>query len=272
MKALIDGDILRYEVGFGAEAGWRMITGREETPPFEYVRELLDTRLAQITHVTSAQEYELYITKGKTFRYDLAKTMPYKGTRVEKKPYHFDNLTCVMELDYPTRVCTQLEADDFLAIDAMEKDGERIICSRDKDLRQVPGLFYSWELGKQAGFGPTRVDPLGSIELTRDRKQVKGTGYAFFCAQLLMGDRVDNIPGAANVGPVKAYDLLAPIIDKEQGEECFKSLIAAVEDKYKESYDDRWEEVLLEQGRLLWVIRRYNPDGTPQLWEKGLFR
>jgi len=270
MKALIDGDILRYEVGFGAESGWRAITGREEVPPFEYVQELLDTRLAQIMHTTSSQDYEFYITEGKTFRFDIAKTAPYKGTRKEKKPFHFDNLTLIMKMCYNTKVCQGLEADDYLAIDALQRDGERIICSRDKDLRQVPGLFYSWELGKQPGFGPTRIEPMGHIELTNDRRTVKGTGYAFFCAQLLMGDRADNIPDTANIDPVKTSDLLAPIISTTPEKDFYDTIDKAVADCYLESYGDKADETLLEQGRLLWLVRRLNPDGSPVLWERGM--
>src|SRR5574341_246509 len=93
MKALIDGDILRYEIGYAAETGWKAITGREEIPPFDYVEDLLSQRIASILAVTTADEYELYITEGKTFRYDIAKTRVYKGQRPDKKPWHFNNLT-----------------------------------------------------------------------------------------------------------------------------------------------------------------------------------
>jgi len=40
MKALIDGDVLVYEIGFGAETGW----AGEDLPSWDYVAKLFDLR------------------------------------------------------------------------------------------------------------------------------------------------------------------------------------------------------------------------------------
>ena len=41
MKALVDGDVLRYEVGYAAEVGWRETTKIEDgIPPWNYVEEV----------------------------------------------------------------------------------------------------------------------------------------------------------------------------------------------------------------------------------------
>jgi len=260
MKALIDGDILRYEVGFGAETGWRAITGEENAiPPWDYVEQALVERIASILHTTQADSYELHLTEGRTFRDAIAITKPYKGHRIVNKPWHFDNLTAYMVGALPTVVSRGIEADDQMA---MASNGiDTIVCSRDKDLRQVPGLFYSWELGRQPGFGPVLIDPIGSLELTyaKDGKAIlKGTGYAWFCGQLLVGDRVDNIPGLAGVGPVNAYELLSGCKTPEQ----YAHIVA---EEYKN------DKLLLEQGQLLWIVRRLNPDGTPEMWRRDLY-
>jgi hypothetical protein len=261
MQALIDGDILRYEIGYAAEIGWKSITGREEAPPWDYVEEMLLKRIASIQAITGASEYKLYITEGRTFRFDVATTKPYKGTRVDKKPWHFRNLTAYMKHVLNCEVVTGIEADDAMGIEH-SKGNETIICSRDKDLKQVPGWFYSWEIGKQPSFGPKLIEPIGELALSKDRKTLKGTGYAFFCAQLLMGDRVDNIPGADRVGPVASFDALGSANTAD-------GLLNAVIRKYKEVYGGEWKDKLTEQGRLIWILRKLNEDGSVPLWNIG---
>lgn len=276
--ALLDGDILRYEIGFAAEVGWRAITGEEDTPPWHYVREMLDERISNIMYQTNTSDYCLYITEGETFRYGLAKRKPYKGTRVTKKPFHFKNLTSHMVHVKNTIVVTNIEADDALAIDHISSNGKTVLCSRDKDLRQVPGVFFSWELGKQAGFGPAKIEPLGTLDFTKKPLDLKGTGFAWFCAQVLMGDKVDNIPGLQDCGPRAAWEILREAYENPRANpETDPDAVAAewitnVKQAYEVAYGHDAEEELLEQGRLCWITRRLNEDRTPELWEIGMWR
>lgn len=160
-----------------------------------------------------------------------------------------------------------IEADDAMAIDAVRSRGDTIICSRDKDLRQVPGLLYSWELGRQPAFGPAPIDTIGTLQLTREKgkpAKLTGTGYKWFCAQLLIGDAVDNFGGAYRCGPVAAFDLL-------NEPTTAPGLLEKVVEEYKKRHPDNWEAMLLEQGQLAWIVRRYNENGTPQLWRMDLY-
>ena len=259
---LIDGDILRYEVGFAAEAGWKAMTeGEDNIPPFHYVEALLLSRIDRIVQECETKEIpEIFLTEGKTFRYDLAKTKPYKATRKENKPWHYDNLTQYMYGVLNAVRVTGIEADDAIAINHVASPGDTIICSRDKDLRQVPGWCYSWELGRQPSFGPELVTKEGTIRLSDDRKSLKATGLAAFYGQILTGDRVDNIPGLDKCGPVAAYNILSHA----------KDMFSAVEDEYMEGVDGDYEDLLLEQGRLCWMTRRLHEDGSPVLWEIGM--
>ncbi len=259
MKALIDGDILRYEIGFAAEAGWRAITGEDNAiPPWNYAEDMLLARIAAILHTTTATSYCLYLTEGRNFRFDVAVTKPYKGQRIENKPWHYKNLTAVLTHCHPSHTSNGVEADDSMAMAHVH--GNTIICSRDKDLKQVPGLFYSWELGRQPSFGPALIDPIGNLQLTKQagKQTLKGTGYAWFCGQMLIGDVADNIPGCPGVGPVKAFELLDGVKTCEE-----------LETKVTETYNN--DELMLEQGQLLWLVRRLNPDGTPEIWKRGLY-
>ena len=275
MKALIDADILRYEIGWGALTGWKAITETDDIPPFDYVEKLLLQRIASIQEATNSDDYCLYLTEGKTFRYDIATTKPYKGTRKENKPWHYDNLTAYMEGVLQHKTVSFIEADDALAIDAGKAPEKNIICTRDKDLRQVPGLIYSWELGRQAAFGPICVTDPGTLKLVDGK--LKGTGFAFFCAQMLMGDSVDNIPGLPSYGPVAAYDLLSPILKIEHSDHIKLSLMNEVERLYEEWFSGHdetayvWSDYLVEQGQLLWVVRELDENNKPIIWQRGMY-
>lgn len=268
MKALVDADILRYELGFAAETGWRAIKEDPEAiPPFDYVEDMLLKRLEYIKTETKADSMELYLTSGPTFREQIATVKPYKGTRPDKKPWHYNNLSVYIRDVLPTKVIRHIEADDALAVEHTNSWEPTVLCSRDKDLKQVPGMFYSWELGNQAAFGPVEISKVGSLSLSDDNKKLTGTGFAFFCAQVLMGDPVDNIPGLPGCGPVATYEKLSFANDlKEEGGYLTEALCEAYIDKY----GDESEERLLEQGRLCWMTRRLHGDGSPVLYEIGM--
>ncbi len=95
--ALIDADILRYEVG---SVGQKLNkeTGEVDILPFDFVKEVLDERIRIITEGSGADKAALYLTGDRTthriytkrnpggefipnFREALAKGKVYKGTR-----------------------------------------------------------------------------------------------------------------------------------------------------------------------------------------------
>lgn len=268
MQPLIDADVLLYEVGFGCEVGW----DEPGYPPFDRAKDLLESKIAHIcAQVEATHPPILFLTGQGNFRYDIAKRTPYKA-RPGNKPFHYKNLKAYIKGMYDYRESEGMEADDLMAIEQVRRDAailsgslsedlRSIICSRDKDLRQVPGMFYSWECGNQPSYGPMFHDSLGSLSLSEDGKKLSGTGQSFFYAQCLMGDPIDSIPGlGGRTGPVKAFKLL-------QGCTSIPELYKAVLEAYRGMYGDKAEEYLLEQGRLLWMTRELNEDGSPKLWQ-----
>jgi hypothetical protein len=280
LQPLLDGDIVRYELGFAAESGWRGMhpdvpKNELPPPPWDYVERLLLDRIETIKiNLRTDKDPIIYYTSGPTFRFDIAKKKPYKGTRKENKPWHYDNLTVYLRDVLGAQEVSILEADDRLAIDHLSSQGSTVLCSRDKDLKQVPGWFYSWELGLQPSWGPDWITKEGSLKFTPadpSRKRpakLTGTGLSWFYAQVLIGDSVDNIPGLPNTGPVAAFEELNGLTPQEQ--------LQAVCGLYRDHYRDwtmegtAFKEALLEQGRLCWLTRRLNEDGSPQLWEIGM--
>lgn len=255
MQALIDGDVLLYEIGFAAEAGWQ----QPGFPPFDYVEELLRNRIGNICAITNSDSTVLYFTGKTNFRNDLAKRQKYKE-RPSNKPWHYKNLRAFIPSVWEIQQREGLEADDLMAIEQCRRPEETIICTRDKDLRAVPGWHYGWELGNQPQFGPEKVDVLGKIRLAGDRKSIKGTGLLFFLSQCLTGDRVDTIPGLAGCGPVRAFELL-------EGTTTYLDGFNRVREAYRAFYGPLGDEYLLETGRLLWMTRELHEDGSPVLWE-----
>ena len=62
----------------------------------------------------------------------------YKGHRNRKKPCGYKRVINQLKTEYEVIVMPTLEADDALGIYATEHPGN-VICSPDKDMRQIPG-------------------------------------------------------------------------------------------------------------------------------------
>ncbi len=270
MQPLVDGDILVYEIGWAAEVGWKSKIEWKEgdpvsPPPFDYVAELLDNRIAEICGcVMATQPPILYLTGKGNFREAIAKRKPYKGTRKEEgKPWHYANIWAYLQVKWSAIIVEGMEADDAMCIEqttALKEGRDTVICTRDKDLRQCDGWTFSWELGNQPQFGPTFVEGYGNISLSDDNKKLRGVGEKFFYAQLIMGDPVDNIPGLPKHGPKAAFDVVGNTQTREEG---FKAVLEA----YRAIYGDLAEAELLEQGQLLWMVRELDEEGKAVMWK-----
>nr|BDD47189.1 hypothetical protein 7 [bacterium] len=284
MKALIDGDVLVYELGFSSET--LLDDGQVEPRRWSFVEELIHGRVDLINaEVEATEPPTIFLTTNQflqkqlnrvrrlegeeeerewvpVFRHLVATTRPYKGGRDQPKPFHYNNILAYFLSEFDTVVSEDgLEADDLMCITQTHAEPETtVICSRDKDLRMCPGWHYSWECGRQPSVGPLLVDELGSLEKIvdekyKDGKVVKttkwfGTGFRFFCWQMIVGDSTDNIPGLIGKGPVYAYNLLKDLDTKEK-------LLEAVKREYRDVMKSKWVEYFNEQGALLWMLRDY---------------
>lgn len=264
MRAILDGDLLAYECAFGSEVSWKAITGGDSTPPFAHVEKLLLERIEFIMRESGAEDCTIYITEGMTFRYGLAKTKPYKANRKNEKPFHHKNIAAYLKGQLGAKSIPNLEADDSMAIDHVNSKDDTILCSRDKDLMGISGMFYRWELGKGTSWGPDLITKEGWLSLNREKKPPKltGAGMSWFYTQLLMGDTVDNIPGCPGVGCVAAYALLNEKSPDEQ--------LAAVTNEYQKAYGENWEAMMKEQADLTWIVRELDQQGSPILWSPGM--
>jgi hypothetical protein len=288
--ALIDGDIILYELGFSGQIVDKD-TGELKVYSWDEVKEFFDKKLNIILTETDSTDYCFYLTNTNrinkllnrsrireeappkefvpNFREKIAVQKGYKANRKQEKPKHFYNVLAHILGSHPYHVDENgLEADDAMCIrqySSWEKE-DTIICSRDKDVRQCPGYHYSWEINKQPSIGPIIIEPMGFLEkkdktATGKPKPVTlfGGGHKFFYAQLLMGDNTDNIGGLQGYGPVFAYNLLNEATTERQ-------LYELVAEMYVKNCGDDWKTLLKEQADLLYMVRDYKEDGTPKLW------
>jgi 5'-3' exonuclease len=234
---LIDGDIIVYRVGFSSEDDSEEIVAAR-------VDSFIDNILIN-ADITSA---EGYITHGASnFRNAVAKTLPYKGNRSGKKPVHYGFIRRYLANVVKFNVVNDFEADDALAIRATEHRDSVVICSIDKDLRQVPGWHYN--------FVTKTLDYVDDDE-----------GLYNFYTQILTGDRTDNIPGIPGIGPIKANRILE-VVEKTDDMLLYEHrLYYAVVHSYMKLMSLSLKEALTaveERGKLLWLFRKQNGIWTP---------
>ena len=178
-KALIDGDILVYRIGFSSE-------DENESIALARCSEFLEDMLL----FNNFNEYQGYLTGKRNFRNEVAVTAPYKGNRKAAKPKHYDLLRDYMQKSWGFVMIEDQEADDAIGIAAYEHQvGEYCICSIDKDLDMLRGDHFNFVKNER-------------YFITEEQ------GIKNFYKQILMGDRVDNIIGIKGIGTVKAERLL----------------------------------------------------------------
>jgi len=270
LTAIIDCDVLVYASAFGAQktrydvtlpGSTAVLTFMDAKDRDEYLKvEGVDKKECEITpwldvlpesaalsiarnnfeailNELGTTEYQAYLTGEGNYREQVAVTKPYKGNRTQDKPVHYALVKDWYLNKVGAEVVDGMEADDMMGILATQ-DTHNVICTIDKDLNQVPGLHYDWNLGKKY-------------------KVNKADGDRFFIMQLLTGDTTDNIPGMKGMGWKGAEKLYkeaseltsALTTPAEYNWSFFESALALYEEK---GYNKEYVE---EQGQLLWIKR-----------------
>jgi DNA polymerase-1 len=155
----------------------------------------------------------------------------YKGHRNRKKPCGYKRVINKLKEDYTVVVIPTLEADDAIGIYATKEPGH-IICSPDKDMRQIPGDLFDLTQG---------VSTITPEE-----------GRRWHLIQTMAGDQTDGYAGIPGIGVKKAADLLDKYGD------TWKTVVDAFADK------DLDESVALLNARLAKILQVEDYDFTNQ--------
>ena len=144
MKLLIDADFIVYkncaaaetEVDFGNDV--ILVTSNFSDAYKATERELtkLKNKFGDFSEVI------LFFSDSENFR---KKILPeYKGHRNRKKPCGYKRVISELKKEYKVINKPTLEADDTMGIYATKYPGN-IICSPDKDMKQIPGKLYNFD-------------------------------------------------------------------------------------------------------------------------------
>ena len=220
-NAYIDGDMVVYRVGFTTEDVDHEIASARA---YDYINEILTK--------TNATAYKVFLTTPEdptAFRY--AAYPEYKANRHSPRPKWYRELRDYLEVEFEAEVVKYLEADDAMAIHQvadLAQGIDSVICTNDKDLKQIPGMHYD----------PTKekFETISPFE-----------GLRRFYVQLLMGDSSDNVKGIYKVGIKTATDMLS-------GCKTVQQLFDVVRDAYGN------DEEMLMNGRVLWIWRTDDDD------------
>lgn len=241
MHLLVDTDYLVYRAGFSANQP------DQEAIAVKTARDMVHTLLQE----TSAATYQLYLSGGRTFRYDIYPE--YKGNRVNaRRPLHMEAIREMLVSDFGATVCDG-EADDAVGIVQSSFRGEDTSCIAhvDKDIDMIVGDHYN---------------PVKKEWYSVSNEQA----IRHFYWQLIMGDRSDNIPGFDGLMRVTVPKKLEGAIEELQ--ECSnpEEMLLHVSGMWN-CYDDdeRWGQFNMA-AQCLWIQRREDDDWRTWLNENTM--
>lgn len=188
--ALVDGDFVAYRCAASCEPN--KSTRPERDPEFVALGRASDI-LDRIGDRTAPDELRVYLGGDRNFRKLLDPS--YKANRLSQvRPVHLDAVRDYLVRKWGARILVEAyEVDDRLAMEAQEGS---VICSIDKDLRQIAGEHYN---------------PVKDTFEVVDSQTAATTLYA----SMLIGDSSDNLRGIDGIGPVKSERLLRGLSPEE---------------------------------------------------------
>jgi 5'-3' exonuclease len=230
LTILVDADSLIYRVAFAQEKQGVLMGSKEDAI------NQLDFLISDIQQRCESEKLEFHLTSGKNFRYDVAKTVPYKGNRKDmEKPRLYKDILKHMIKVLKAQVHEGLEADDFMRIRFNELGRDNcIIVAVDKDIYQIPALIYNYVKGEFVNV--SYID-----------------GFRRLYTQFLVGDTSDNIIGIKGVGKVRAEKALMGCTSEQE-------LYSVVMEFYKKEFGEFADDRFIENLQLLWL--RDTPEKT----------
>lgn len=235
MICLIDGDLIAYRCAASCEKQGVV------TEDYGIAQARANDLMVRMMQTHNTYDALVFLSGDSNFRKII--NPEYKANRVEqKRPEYLAPLKQWLIEQWDAELQDNLEADDLMAIELTKDPDNRIICSLDKDMRQVPGWHYSWEITGTSVNGKQWIRPEEKLYVTPDE------GSFNFYWQMMMGDSSDNVFGFDGKARQKVPKFLEDWYHEMQAmsnDERF----AFVRDKYND--DNRF----LMNGTCLWILR-----------------
>ena len=145
MKLFIDADFIVYKATAAAET--EIDFGDDVIVVTSRFTDALNATVREINKIKNkflwdVPEIVLFFSDSKNFRKEIEKS--YKGHRNRKKPCGYKRVINALKERYEVIIMPTLEADDSMGIYAT-KYPDNVICSPDKDMRQIPGKLYNMD-------------------------------------------------------------------------------------------------------------------------------
>ena len=225
---LFDADILlhRFSHANQEKFTWDGPDGVEEVVAnIDAARAEVQDFILHICGLNRSDDFHLVFSGSKNFRYEVLPT--YKHNRKDLvKPLLFSLLKEFLHENYRCLVWDQLEGDDAMGLLSTKEPGRHVICSTDKDMKQIPGANFNWYTNTHTNITAEEAD-------------------RFFYTQVLTGDPTDGYAGIPGCGPKKA----AKILDGVSNGDSWPVIVGAYEAAGLTEVD------ALQQARVARILR-----------------
>lgn len=238
MISLVDGDLVAYRCAASCEKQGVVTEdlGIAQARANELVRRVVAVNSREMDHI-------VYLSGGENYRKKIYPA--YKANRDGvPRPVYLEPLREFLVVNWGAEITDGIEADDALGIAQTKYAGNSVICTLDKDLRQVPGQHYSWEIQGTSSTGNIWVRPEESLHISPRE------GLLTFYWQLVMGDASDNVFGFDGKARVKTPKFLEHHYHEMSTLETEQQLFNYVRDLYND------DERFLLNGACLWIQRK----------------
>lgn len=202
---------------------------RKDLQPVEFALQCVDQTVESFRKRFPGAIMLFYLSGERNFRDFLWVTKKYKGNRDSPKPTHLKAVTEYLVRNYGATISNGVEADDEIVIAHFKASpGSTCIVTIDKDLDQAAGWHWDWVTDQTYYVAPRDAD-------------------TFLFEQIISGDVVDNVPGLAGYGKVKARKYLAGSTSKK---ELLERTIKLFQENGHETTD-----YMMEQASLVYILR-----------------
>lgn len=301
---LIDGDMVAFSHSAAEEYG-----KEEHEVNFHHICNSMDSKIEFLMKRLKLDKVLVFLSGDDNYRFVI--NDEYKANRDGVwRPANLKNAKAHLRTVWNAYTMHGLEADDLIAIFAKSNydivegkfhiikelnnpvpwgaDDELIVCSLDKDLKQIGGTTnYRWETGSQgekkekvSGFGDLHLIIKTSGNGKTKKKEVKGLGTKFFLWQLLTGDGTDGIIGCGistttiyksgakagqerklrvGIGAIEAFEILEKCTD-------YRSGLLEVIKCYQRIFGVDWEANLVKAGRQLYMTNTIKDGHFARMW------